>query len=214
MAIGLGYFFNFKFPQNFNSPYKSLSITEFWRRWHITLSRWLKDYLYISLGGNRKGTLKTYRNLMLTMLLGGLWHGAGWNYVIWGAYHGLWLVIERLLGKSLWRGPHLLKMLITFIVVTGGWMFFRSPSFNFAIEWYETLFSFHGGLGLKHFHPKVRFLFVFSFIVASLLLLTKNSNELAEVTKIRSWHILCYSLLVFLSIVFMAVESPFLYFQF
>lgn len=99
MAIGLGRMFGFEFPVNFNSPYKSKSITEFWRRWHISLSTWLRDYLYIPLGGNKRGSIRTYVNLGLTMLLGGLWHGAAWTFVAWGAYQGGWLALERRLGK-------------------------------------------------------------------------------------------------------------------
>ncbi len=100
MAIGLGLMFGFEFAKNFDSPYKSQSITEFWRRWHISLSTWLRDYLYIPLGGNRKGEVRTYLNLMVVMLLGGFWHGASWNFLVWGAIFGVWLALERLLGKS------------------------------------------------------------------------------------------------------------------
>ena len=100
MAIGLGLMFGFEFAKNFDSPYKSQSITEFWRRWHISLSTWLRDYLYIPLGGNRKGEVRTYLNLMVVMLLGGFWHGASWNFLVWGAIFGVWLAFERLLGKS------------------------------------------------------------------------------------------------------------------
>ncbi len=101
MAIGLGYMFGLRIPRNFNSPYKALDPADFWHRWHISLSTCLRDYLYIPLGGNRGGTVKTYRNLMLTMLIGGLWHGAGWTFIIWGAYHGLLLSGYRL-GSPLW----------------------------------------------------------------------------------------------------------------
>ena len=100
MAIGLGRMFGFRFPENFNSPYKSASITEFWRRWHISLSSFLRDYLYIPLGGNRKGPARTYVNLMTVMLFGGLWHGAQWTFVVWGAIHGGMLALERLMGKD------------------------------------------------------------------------------------------------------------------
>ena len=103
MAIGIALLLGFRFPMNFNSPYKADSITDFWHRWHISLSTWLRDYLYISLGGNRKGKIRTYINLFLTMLLGGLWHGASWNFVIWGGFHGVALAAHKfwrnLLGK-------------------------------------------------------------------------------------------------------------------
>jgi alginate O-acetyltransferase complex protein AlgI len=215
MAIGLGHFFNLKFPVNFDSPYKSQSITEFWRRWHITLSRWLRDYLYIALGGNRLGTFNTYRNLMLTMTLGGLWHGAGWNYVVWGAYHGMWLVIERLLGAApLWRGPVLLQTLITFLVVTVGLIFFRSPTMSYAMDWFEILFSFEGGFRLDHFHPKVRDKFVVMFLMAIVLQFLPNSQEMVKKQVPGYRSMLYYALIFYLSLVFMASESPFLYFQF
>src|SRR5262249_22299061 len=134
IAIGCAKLFGFHFPINFRRPYLSASITEFWRRWHISLSRWLRNYLYIPLGGNRRGTLATYRNLMLTMLLGGLWHGASWNFVIWGGYHGLFLCLERMLGWQTneesrlgiaLRAP---RALATFVIVCAGWVFFRSAT--------------------------------------------------------------------------------------
>src|SRR5690606_13656681 len=100
MAIGLGLMLGFVFPKNFDSPYKSDSITDFWRRWHISLSTWLRDYLYVPLGGNRRGPNRTYINLMLVMVLGGLWHGASWNFAIWGGIHGIWLAVERMQGKD------------------------------------------------------------------------------------------------------------------
>lgn len=130
MAIGMAKLFGFHFPINFRRPYLAASITDFWRRWHISLSTWLRDYLYISLGGNRKGSLATYRNLLLTMLLGGLWHGASWNFVLWGGWHGLLLAIERAAGlgeaKGFWRWC---RTPITFLLVLHGWVLFRAPSF-------------------------------------------------------------------------------------
>ncbi|MCC6785060.1 MAG: MBOAT family protein [Planctomycetes bacterium] len=130
MAIGLGLMTGFRFPSNFLSPYRSESITEFWRRWHVSLSTWLRDYLYVPLGGNRHGSLRTYVNLSLTMLLGGLWHGAAYNFVLWGAYQGAWLVVERLAGKRpLWHFlPHPLRVFVTMLVVLGGWVLFRASS--------------------------------------------------------------------------------------
>ncbi len=135
MAIGLGLMMGFVFPKNFDSPYLSQSITEFWRRWHISLSTWLRDYLYIPLGGNRKGPLRTYINLAVVMLLGGLWHGAAWNFVVWGAIHGVLLAVERARGKaSLYnRLPPVLRRAITFVIVLFTWVFFRSP--NLAAAW-------------------------------------------------------------------------------
>ena len=128
MAIGLGLMLGFVFPKNFDSPYISQSITEFWHRWHISLSAWLRDYLYIPLGGNRKGRVRTYVNLFVVMLLGGLWHGAAWNFVIWGALHGALLAFERLRGKSaLYDGlPAPVRVGVTFTIVLITWVFFRA----------------------------------------------------------------------------------------
>jgi alginate O-acetyltransferase complex protein AlgI len=134
MAIGLALLLGFKFPQNFDSPYAAISIQDFWRRWHMTLSRWLRDYVYIPLGGNRKGEPRTYLNLMATMLIGGLWHGAGWSFVIWGGLHGAWLAIGRYRrehglaadavgGWALWR-----QRIVTFNLVCFAWIFFRAGS--------------------------------------------------------------------------------------
>ena len=106
MAIGMALLLGFHFPLNFRRPYLAFSITDFWHRWHMSLSGWLRDYLYIPLGGNRKGVWKTYRNLMVTMLLGGLWHGASWNFVIWGGYHGLLLSLERIAGRKYFEEVH------------------------------------------------------------------------------------------------------------
>ena len=144
MAIGLGLMMGFRFMENFNQPYISQSITEFWRRWHISLSTWLRDYLYVPLGGNRNGTFNTYRNLFLTMLLGGFWHGANWTFLIWGAWHGIWLAIERALGVN--AAPHRinpLKWALTFFLVMLGWVIFRAENVGVAWRMYEAMFSFN-----------------------------------------------------------------------
>ena len=138
MAIGLALLLGFRFPVNFDSPYQSATITEFWRRWHISLSSWLKDYLYISLGGNRKGRARTYANLMLTMLLGGLWHGAAVRFILWGALHGAALAVHKALmhafpsvfkasGEQMRPWRRVLGVLVTFHVVCLGWILFRAP---------------------------------------------------------------------------------------
>jgi alginate O-acetyltransferase complex protein AlgI len=135
MAIGLARMLGFEFPKNFEHPYLSRSITEFWRRWHISLSSWLRDYLYISLGGNRRGTARTYANLLLTMLLGGLWHGASWTFVVWGALHGLALAGHKWLVER-WPVPGPLRracgLPLTLLFVMVCWVFFRAPSFEVA----------------------------------------------------------------------------------
>ena len=149
MAIGLGLMLGFVYPKNFDSPYRSESITEFWRRWHMSLSTWLRDYLYITLGGNRKGEWRTYFNLTVVMLLGGLWHGASWNFVVWGALHGMLLAFERVQGKdSLYRRlPRPVKIGITFFIVLWTWVFFRAHDLEHAVGYCLSM------LGLNEPHP-------------------------------------------------------------
>lgn len=146
MAIGLGLMMGFRFPINFNQPYRSISITDFWRRWHISLSSFLRDYLYIPLGGNRKGGFRTYLNIAVTMLLGGLWHGAAWNFVAWGGYQGFFLILERLRGRgSLWyRAPRGLQIALTFVLVVFGWVLFRAPDFGSAFGYAASMCGFGG----------------------------------------------------------------------
>jgi D-alanyl-lipoteichoic acid acyltransferase DltB (MBOAT superfamily) len=131
MAIGLALLMGYVFPQNFRSPYRATGFRDFWRRWHMTLSRFLRDFLYIPLGGNRGGRAKTYRNLLITMVLGGLWHGAAWPFVLWGAFHGVGLIAEHALGGRL-RTPGWLRWLVTFHLIVFGWILFRSQSIDLA----------------------------------------------------------------------------------
>jgi len=152
MAIGLSRLFGVTLPLNFHSPYKSVNIIEFWRRWHITLSHFLRDYLYIPLGGNRKGNASRYLNLLLTMLLGGLWHGAGWTYILWGGLHGCYLVINhgwQFLHNRFWRQPpsklmHALSVLITFLAVVVAWVVFRADNINTAAAILKAMAGING----------------------------------------------------------------------
>lgn len=214
MAIGLGRMFGFKFPENFNSPYKSKSITEFWRRWHMTLSFWLRDYLYISLGGNRSSSFRTYVNLVLTMLLGGLWHGASWIFVIWGGYHGVLLALERRF-KGRVRIPSTAKLLLTFFLIIIGWVIFRSPDVDFAMIWLKKLFSFEGGFYYKHFTAKLRDRYaVIMFVAIVISFKFKNTGEI-DFKKFLSRRYLIGFILLFVYIVMeLGEKSPFLYFQF
>ena len=151
MAIGIALLLGFRFPKNFDSPYKSATVTEFWHRWHISLSTWLKDYLYISLGGNRKGRLRTYVNLILTMLLGGLWHGASLRFMLWGGYHGVLLALHKgtmalfprmkPVGESMKRGWRALGILVTFHLVCLGWIFFRARDVETGRMVIEQIFT-------------------------------------------------------------------------
>jgi len=161
LAIGLALLLGYQLPQNFNRPYLALSLRDFWRRWHMTLSRWLRDYLYIPLGGSRKGRAKTYRNIMITMLLGGLWHGASWTFALWGGIHGTALSAERLARERVpgFRLPAWAAWLVTFHVVCVAWVFFRAPDLH-------TAFGVLGGLGLDGPSPLVTLPLVFLVIAA------------------------------------------------
>ena len=142
IAIGVANLLGYQFPQNFNQPYRALSVQDFWRRWHMTLSSWLRDYLYIPLGGSRHGPARTYFAIMVTMGLGGLWHGASFNFVIWGLLHGAALVVERMLGATGEGGrrlPAALSWFITFHFVCLTWVFFRSPSLEATQAYFSTL---------------------------------------------------------------------------
>lgn len=217
MAVGLGLMMNIQFPQNFNSPYKSRSITEFWQRWHITLSSWLRDYLYISLGGNRAGYLKTYRNLLLTMAIGGFWHGANWTYLVWGVFHGGILASERFLKDKKWNfiGNSYVSWALTFFAVNIGWVFFRAHSLSEAFLWLRKIFLLDGGatwdlafIALKH---KDRFFIALGVgLLASLL--AKNTWHISFKPNAKNATVLAF--LFILCLMYMGDESPFLYFQF
>ncbi len=140
MAVGLGYLFGLRIPQNFNSPYKALDPSDFWRRWHISLSMCLRDYVYIPLGGNRGGERQTYRNLMLTMLIGGLWHGANWTFIVWGAYHGALLSLYRKFSTRWDVVPALARQVAMFVLALIGWVFFRAPNVSTALDLLKRMF--------------------------------------------------------------------------
>ncbi len=163
MAIGIGRMMGFRLPENFNSPYTSGSITEFWRRWHITLGKWMRNYLYIPLGGNRISSGRTYMNLWLVFVASGLWHGASWNFVIWGAYHGCFLVLERTFLLRLYnRIGRVVPIVLTFFFVVIGWVFFRVEHFNDALTYISRLFAG----GMEQFSlPNGRFIAIFLIAV-------------------------------------------------
>ena len=144
MAIGIGLLFGFIFPENFNRPYSALSITDFWRRWHMTLSRWFRDYLYIPLGGNRRGTARTCVNMAVVCVMCGLWHGANWTFLFWGMYHGAFLVLERVTGmRDVAPENHrVVRRAITLLIVTVGWVFFRSQDISQATGFLKAMFTF------------------------------------------------------------------------
>lgn len=223
MALGLGRLFGFSFPENFNFPYISQNFTEFWRRWHITLGSWMKDYLYIPLGGNRISTRRTYFNLVVVFLLSGLWHGAAWTFVVWGLYHGFFLVLDKLGFKDLLRKTgRIPAMLITFLFVMLGWVIFRSDSLTYAGAYMGRLFTFSNvadGILLD-----ARFITV--LIAASLLAFSgllrsieQKANELFNRSHSRSGWITIALILLLLyvlngSALLAGGFNPFIYFRF
>jgi len=217
MACGLGYFLGFDFPQNFNSPYKAHSITDFWRRWHMSLSGWLRDFLYVSLGGNRKGYLRTYVNLFITMFLGGLWHGASWTFIAWGCYHGFLLAIERLWKDRGYRIfiPLVFQTMITYVLVLLGWVLFRSTSFSEAIVMYRALFGVNGmGVIAQLSCPVPPFVYVFLYIMMWITFTQKNIWEIRFHYSIKFALALNGILVLAVFVILVNFHSPFLYFQF
>ena len=216
MAIGLGFMMGFRFPINFNQPYRAVSITDFWRRWHISLSSFLRDYLYVPLGGNRKGSVRTYVNLSITMLLGGLWHGAAWNFIVWGAYQGFWLVIERLFGKrSLYgRAPRWIQIGLTFVVALFGWVFFRAPDLAAAGAFFKAMFGL-GPCPLASLGLEIRPLHYIMAATAVLWTWGAPSTQVL-IPRIRASHILLVQIVFIITILHMHFQDhvPFLYYQF
>lgn len=218
IALGIAKLLGFDLLENFNLPYFSKSLTEFWRRWHMSLSFWLRDYLYISLGGNRKGILFTYRNLMITMLLGGLWHGASWNFVIWGGIHGLILSLEKFsFGKLKIENFGVLGWFITFVIVNIAWVFFRSPDFNTSIYIINKFFT------LDYHFPSITDINIFANIIFALFVgiifdvyLYRKNIKLAVLGSHLS-IISFISLIVFFTmmiVLFYSSAVNFIYFQF
>ena len=212
MAIGLALLFNIRLPINFNSPYKALNIQDFWHRWHITLSRFLRDYIYIPLGGNRGGQSRTYLNLFLVFLIGGLWHGAAWTFVVWGALHGVAIVIHRCWQKLNFKLNKIIAWIITFNFVNFTWIFFRAKSFKDAMRVIRGMF-------FGEFKIDVNYLEILFIVLAFLVvLLFKNSMQIAfdKKFKFTIWQILATSFFLFISILAIRLNnaSEFLYFRF
>jgi alginate O-acetyltransferase complex protein AlgI len=212
MAVGLGYFCGY----DFNSPYKSKSITEFWRRWHITLSTWMRDYVYIPLGGSRRGWGRTYVNLVVTFLLCGFWHGANWTFVLWGAFHGALLMSDRLTAgwSVLRRVPAVLRVAVTFVLVSIGWYIFRAPSVGVAMGLLGSLFN--GDFVMREIIRIENWKVGLAAMACGMGIVfgCRNSWEISKDVSVAKTMALL--LLLFLSVVFLFgnVSHPFLYFQF
>ncbi len=224
MAIGLGKIMGLNFPENFNNPYISQNISEFWRRWHITLGRWMKDYLYIPLGGNRVSSAgRLYFNLIVVFLISGLWHGASWNFVAWGAYHGLFLMLDRLfLIKLLNKAGKSFSILFTFFVTIIGWVLFRIESFDKIILFYHKMFSFefHRIVFSDKYEPLIILAigFLFSFVT-----LTKKGLQVeslvyfkpySEKTKLVLFIVAVFLLVLSIGSITGSNFNPFIYFRF
>lgn len=222
MAIGMGHMLGFDFLENFNYPYVSCSVQEFWRRWHISLSSWFRDYLYIPLGGNRRGKVRTYINLIIVFACTGLWHGASFSFIVWGLWHGLFLVIERLgFKKALDKLPKFIGWIYTMLVVLVGWVFFRADTLSAAMKYLGEMFSFSGGVanGMAQFDN-------LSFIITEIALvlctpvyqLVKGKLEKTEVGKKAAFVIgaVLATGLFILSVIFLTGSgyNPFIYFRF
>ena len=229
MAIGLGRIMGFKFPENFNNPYVSGSITEFWRRWHMTLGTFIKGYLYIPLGGNRRGKSRMFFNLWVCFLLSGLWHGASWNFVLWGAFHGFFIVLEKMIngkrktenGKfSVLRSPF--SVLTTFILVMIGWVLFRADNISHAFDYYRAMFSFNfQGFSWdagSQFYTTLIIALVFSFLTIfpfgrkiEQAVFYKNYGTVGH---IAAWLVSIFLLIFSIAALNATGFSPFIYFRF
>jgi Predicted membrane protein involved in D-alanine export len=217
MAIGMAKLLGFHFPVNFRRPYLASSITDFWRRWHISLSTWLRDYLYIPLGGNRHGKWMTYRNLAITMLLGGLWHGASWNFVIWGGYHGALLSVERAFRgnrpiREEWDWLYPVKAIATFGLVLISWVFFRAADLPQSMQILGQMFSHPGGHTLlQHWHVGL------ALVALALAVVEEKRDWFARIVEAPAWAYATALAAMFLCLeVFGVIDAsiPFIYFQF
>ncbi len=215
MAVGLGLMLGFTFPENFHSPYKATSITDFWRRWHISLSTWLRDYLYIPLGGNRIGPARTYVNLIVVMLLGGLWHGANWTFVLWGAYHGALLAIERALGIGDAQRGRAVRQTATFLLVVIGWVFFRASDASEAVRVLAGMAGMNGAGTLSDAMQAAGALALIGLIATALLAFgAPNTWQLRWRFSPLQIAALLLLLAVSIAVIMVNTSSPFLYFQF
>lgn len=222
MAIGLGKMFGFNFKENFNHPYISKSVADFWRRWHISLSSWFKDYLYIPLGGNRKGKYRTYVNLLIVFSVTGLWHGASWSFVVWGLFHGFFIIIEKINPFKLSTKFDIFRRVYLLIVVMIGWVLFRADNLEYALLFVKNMFSFVEGCNsypYLYLNTYVVFIIILGIIFATPLRKTIE-EKLNLVFRNRSWAITLehsfYLVIFIISIMELAqaTYNPFIYFRF
>lgn len=222
MAIGLGKMLGFNFKENFNYPYIAKSIQDFWRRWHISLSTWFRDYLYIPLGGNRKGLFRTYLNLIIVFFITGLWHGASWNFVIWGLFHGFFLLLERSIQINLPKKLNFLRHIYLLFVVLIGWVFFRIEDITQAFSFLRKMFSFTGGVD----YSPLMYLDTYSIITIAIGFLFSTpirkliSSRFNSIFKLEFFNTLIRDTLYLIFFIFTIMElaqstyNPFIYFRF
>ena len=226
MAIGLGKMFNINIPQNFDLPYRSKSISEFWRRWHMTLGRALSTYVYFPLGGSRNGLARTCFNLMLTFLVSGIWHGAAWTFILWGVLHGAFAVLERIFKNALDKIPDLIRKVITFLIVNALWVLFRAESFEEALSVYRGMLNF-GNLGLSqlqeiafdtlvNFPGVIDIVYVLGILLALFLVIIfgKGSMELNRDFELNTKTSVASALCLMISFICMSKGTVFIYFNF
>jgi alginate O-acetyltransferase complex protein AlgI len=214
MAVGLAFLLGFRFPQNFDSPYKAHNISEFWRRWHMSLSFWLRDYLFIPLGGSRTGRLRTLRNLSVTMFLGGLWHGAQWTFVVWGMAHGCFLVVHNLLrGAGLTARNAIANRALTFACVCAAFVVFRAPSLDVAGNVLAAMAGLRGIDSASEYRTLVGGSFTL-LVLAALVFVNVAPNTWQVQIRPRRLHGVAVGLVLASAILMITSPSPFLYFQF
>ena len=217
MAIGIGMMLGIRFPENFNYPYISHSIRDFWTKWHMTLSQWFRDYLYIPLGGGRRSKGRVYFNLVIVFVLCGLWHGANWTFIVWGLYHGLFLILERMLSGGKMK-PRLIGYIYSFIVVTIGWVVFRCESFSLAIDYYSKMFSFdftQSQTLIYNINGKLYFILAIAMMFSFGIYRRLTSKFVSSSGFVAAENLSLLLLFVIgYSSVFIGTDSPFLYFRF
>jgi alginate O-acetyltransferase complex protein AlgI len=213
MAIGISLMFNIKLPINFNSPYKALNIQDFWRRWHMTLSRFLRDYIYIPLGGNKKSSFRTYTNLLATFVIGGFWHGAGWTFLFWGFLHGIALIIHRAWTNLGFKMNIILAWFITFNFVNVAWVFFRAKEWEDAIKVLKGMAGINGMPYIETDYFDKDYIWQLILILLVVLIL-KNTYQYVNSLKIKIIHIFVVILMLVVSITSLENVSEFLYFNF
>jgi alginate O-acetyltransferase complex protein AlgI len=214
MAVGLAWLLGFRFPQNFNSPFKAVNISDFWRRWHMSLSSWFRDYLFIPLGGSQRGAARTVRNLVITMFLAGLWHGAAWTFVVWGLVHGLFLGSHAVLRRAGWTPPSVIvNRAVTFLLVCAAFVIFRSPNLAVAGDVLSSMVGLHGLDAAAQLHALVPA--KLALLIAALLIFVNVAPTTWEIKlRPRVWQGIAAGAAAAIAVMTIAQPHPFIYFQF